>query len=625
MKKFNAYPKEDPGDNGLNNASILTFSKDVINALIKELAQNSIDAKNLTAKKVKVKVNLFEIEKTAIEGFDGLQEIFKNMIDYWKARNQSDFVKFFESAFDLTQKNKINVFAFEDFNTYGLEGDDNSGSFKNLIFDEGVSDNKPDNALGGFGIGKNSFFALTNLQTVFYSSKNEKEGYKFFGVSKLAEFVDSNGQRRNSRIYYGDWNSGKAKAVIEPERIPNAFKREENGLSSFALGVEHNPDWKNLVIKAFIKNYWFLFEKDEIEAEIGDTTLNKDNYWDHANDVFEADDAILAFIETYKKPQFDEEYDIHEIGKIRILLSEEPAGSSINYPDKIVFFRNGMMIKEYDLGKLRNLPNNIAGIIYCDNSDGNKILSMMEPPAHDDFQSFYLPKKHPTLTEQDGKTIIRQIENAKTESVKKIKLMYSQPTKNVAFVDELLSGLSVSNGVGNSVGTNTSSKDETFYIGKKEGEKTIAISSSSPNIVFSDSDDPTYKPGTAETDNPDFKHIDPKPSIKKRKIRPKKPNSIERAKVYFSHEESGFNYYNLIITTVSNIDQGSIKLTQHGDSPSKALTTDLIQVSNSSSSFKFLNHGSHYEIFGLTLKAGLSNVFQLKFKENFKSAFKILN
>jgi len=112
MKKFNAYPKEDPGDNGLNNASILTFSKDVINALIKELAQNSIDAKNLTEKKVKVKVNIIEIDKTAIEGFDGLQEIFNNMIDYWLARNQSDFVKFFQRALDLTQKDKINVFAF---------------------------------------------------------------------------------------------------------------------------------------------------------------------------------------------------------------------------------------------------------------------------------------------------------------------------------------------------------------------------------------------------------------------------------------------------------------------------------------------------------------------------------
>jgi hypothetical protein len=625
MKSFNAFPKPDPGDNGLNNASILTFSKDVIDALIKELAQNSIDAKEASADKVRIKVNMLEIDKSSIVGIDGFEEILKNMIDYWTAKNQRDFVKFFENASQIVQNSKLNVFAFEDYNTYGLTGDDSSGSLKNLIFDEGVSDNKPLNALGGFGIGKNSFFALTSLQTVFYSSLNAIEGHKFLGVSKLAEYVDSGGQRRNSRVYYADWSNGQAKAVVDSKLIPNEFKRSENGLSSFALGVDYNSDWKNLVIKAFIKNYWFLFEKDEIEAEIGDVVLNKDNYWSHANDVFEADDAILAFIETYKKPQFDEEYDIHEIGKIRILLSEEPAGSSITYPDKIVFFRNGMMIKEYDLGKVRNLPNNIAGIIYCENSEGNKILSKMEPPAHDDFQSFYLPKKHPTLTEEDGRKIIRQIENAKTESVKKIKLMYSQPTKQVAFVDELLSGLSVSSGVGNSVGKNSATDVEAFYLGKKEGEKTITVSSNSPNIVFSDSENPTDKPGPAVTDNPNFKPKDNKPPKEKRKFRPKKPNAIDRAKVYFSHEDSGFNYYNLIIQTTSNIDHASIKLTQHGDSPSKALTTDLIQVSNGSSTFKFLNSGSHYEIFGLALKSGLSNVFQLKFKENFKSAFKILN
>jgi hypothetical protein len=32
MKKFDAYKKDEPGNNGLNNASILTFSKDVVNA-----------------------------------------------------------------------------------------------------------------------------------------------------------------------------------------------------------------------------------------------------------------------------------------------------------------------------------------------------------------------------------------------------------------------------------------------------------------------------------------------------------------------------------------------------------------------------------------------------------------
>ena len=90
---------------------------------------------------------------------------------------------------DKLAKNKKSYalsFIFEDFNTKGLSGDCRKGSFKRLLIDEGVSEKEHKNSLGGFGIGKNAFFAFTGLQTVFYSSLNS-EGRKFMGVTKLAE------------------------------------------------------------------------------------------------------------------------------------------------------------------------------------------------------------------------------------------------------------------------------------------------------------------------------------------------------------------------------------------------------------------------------------------------------
>ena len=381
MRKFDAYKKEDPGNNGLNNASILTFSKDVVNALIKELTQNSIDAKEDGVKKVRVKVNMLEIDVAEIEDLDSLSQILVEMSSFWTNEKQDDFVKFFDNAINVIANGKLNVFSFEDFDTKGLDGDENSGSFKRLVYDEGVSDYKPDNALGGFGIGKNSFFALTALQTVFYSSYHSQRGHMFFGVTKLAEYVGADTFKRNNRVYYGDWdNNNRVQHVTDEKLIPNKFRRNENGLSSYALGVVLDPEWKKLVIQALIRNYWFLFEKDEIEAEVDGDIIDKDSYLTYASDSFANNDSILAYIQTYRSPEHIFPYDIHEIGEIKILLSEEPLGSSIEYPDKIVFIRDGMMIKEYNL-RTRNLPNRIAGIIYCDNPEGNKILSKMEPPA----------------------------------------------------------------------------------------------------------------------------------------------------------------------------------------------------------------------------------------------------
>jgi len=625
MKSFNAFPKPSHGDNGLNNASILTFSKDVIDALIKELTQNSIDAKVVSEKKVRIKVDMMEIGKQSIEGISGLEEILDRMSDYWQKQNQSDFVKFFNAASKLLQEPNLYLFSFQDFNTFGLEGDHTGGTFKRLIFDEGASEKKSDNALGGFGIGKNSFFALTVLNTVFYSSLNSKEGHKFMGVTKLAEYIDSSGVRREGRIYYGDWTGDHVKLISDPKQIPSDFLRTENGLSSYAFGVVYNADWKNLVIKAFIRNYWFLFEKDYIEAEIGDVTLNKANYSNYATDVFDDEDPILAFIETFKNPQLNEEYEIHAIGNIRILLSEEPENSRVKYPDKIVFFRDGMMIKNYDLGRVRNLPNNVAGIIYCANVTGNKILSNMEPPAHDDFQSFYLPKRHPTLTENDGKKIIKQIEDAKTEMVRKIKSMYSQPTKQVAYIDELLSGFSVSTGDGNSVGKKGANDQESFYMGKKDGEKRITMGSGSPNIVLTDSDSETDPALPSPNPNPKpGSKLNPGPKSRPM-VRPRKENSIDSAKIFYSHEDSGCSYYKLIVYSKNDLNNASIKITQHGDSPAKVLTTELIEVSGDAKKFDFRNNGNHFEIYDLQIKSGVRNVYTLKLKENFKSAFKILN
>ena len=631
MKKFDAYKKDEPGNNGLNNASILTFSKDVVNALIKELTQNSIDAKEDGVKKVRVKVDMFEIGTHEIEGLNDLKGILEAMSTYWAKEKQDDFVKFFKNASDILDGGKLNIFSFEDFNTKGLDGDENSGSFKTLVLDEGVSVNKPDNALGGFGIGKNSFFALTALQTVFYSSYHAQRGHMFIGVTKLAEYVGSDNNRRNNRVYYGDWDNNKVKHVTDQSLIPSQFKRNENGLSSYALGVVFNSEWRSLVIKALIRNYWFLFEKDEIEAEVDGVIIDKDSYLIHASDVFSNNDSILAYIQTYKNPGYTFSYDIHEIGGIKILLSEEPSESDIEYPDKIVFIRDGMMIKEFEL-RTRNLPNRIAGIIYCDNPKGNKILSKMEPPAHNDFESYYLPIKHPTLTDDDGKKIIKQIEDSRKKAVNSLKDLYNKPTEQVGFIDELLSGLSVSTGAGNFQGKNTTSHEEAFEIAKKEGEIVVDLSSASRNAVSikndnygkedsirkKTSDDPEPNP------NPD-PDPDPQPTPKPKPTKSKRKETISRAKFYYSHEEGGHNHYFLIVNVEEDMDNVSLKFTQHGDSPAKAVSTELIEVSNGTKKFKVIKHRSFYEITGLKLKANLKNKFDLIFKEDYTSAFKILN
>ena len=105
--------------------------------------------------------------------------------------------------------------------------------------------------------------------------------------------------------------------------------------------------------------------------------------------------------------------------------------------------------------------------------------------------------------------------------------------------------------------------------------------------------------------------------MKKRK---RKTESISSAKFYYSHTDSGLNHYVLIVYSESNIKGARLKFTQHGDSPTKAISTELIEVTNESGKLNFINHGSFYEITGLNIKSKLKNKFDVAFKEEFQSS-----
>jgi len=63
---YNSSVKNERGDNGASNAAILTFNKDVIDSLIKELTQNSIDAKIDKNQVLRLRVRVLDIEKSEI-------------------------------------------------------------------------------------------------------------------------------------------------------------------------------------------------------------------------------------------------------------------------------------------------------------------------------------------------------------------------------------------------------------------------------------------------------------------------------------------------------------------------------------------------------------------------------
>lgn len=670
---FNAFPKPDPSDNGLNNAAILAFTKDPLNALIKEMTQNSIDALPQGVNKVRIRIRQFDILKQDIPNTDVLIAIFERLIEYWRDRKQTEFSNYFRNAQKILERDEISVFAFEDFNTKGLFGDTFGGDFKKLIMDEGVQGDKPaQGSLGGFGIGKNAFFNMTPMQTVFYTSFND-EGKKFMGVSKLAEYINGSGIRKSNRIYFGNW---KEENPFQPDHldfikvdneIPKCFRRTEYGLSSFAIGAKVPIEWTILVKQALVRNYWYRFLNDSIEAEIindeGITEIiNKDNFDSLSEEVFkdEIDKSVLAYINAFKNPQkdgvFEKEIKHHDFGNIKIHLIEQP-DESYEYPDKVLYIRDGMMIKQEnkDVGQL---PKKLAGVIFCNSIRGNEILSWMEPPAHDQFEPNRLARRTNKcycqtcsgsrgLNVSDGELILAEIKKAKKEAINNLKEKYSISSSSSEMVDEILSGFADPSASGTGSGKTSASDREEYFRRKIERINFPGSKSQAEVNVVSEQEEPSGRAAGTDGGSGSGK---PGPGSRKGNsgVGPEegdgkggrgnlgggngKRKTIKRKDAeiavtfFFDKEENSLNHYIMVVRTDKDLYNTHVSFSQFGDDGKSAPTSQLENIYDSSGlSYNFELLNSIYTVRDVDLLAGTQNVFYFSFKELKKSAFKFID
>lgn len=640
---FSYQSYDDTSDNGPRTAAVLTFSGNTNDSVVKELTQNSLDARINRGGKLKIKVSCKEINKKEIPNFNNLSIVLQQMKNYWNSKSEQ-YRRFFETADKCIEGGNVKVFIFEDFLTKGLGGDDTVGTFKNCVNDENVSGKEYTDSLGNHGIGKNSVFGYSGIHTVFYSSLNLNGEYKFKGVSKLGTYRDNNKVKRSERIYYGNVTNNESVGLVSDlNSIPNCFRRTESGLSQYVIGAEIKEDWAENVKKAFISNYWFLFETNKLEVEIDGVVLNHDNYFEEALILFDNDQSKenpISFIKSFKTPQITQERKIHKIGIVKLFLSEAKEGDK--FPNRIVFLRDGMKIKSDNLG-ISGLPLNIAGVIYCDDINGNSVLAAMEPHAHNDFLPELVSKKQiNNITVNDAKKILYEIKEFKKEVLVEIRNKYSEEAENVDLIDDLFSSiLGVGNGSG--VGKLLITEDETFnkkYL--SQIDYTAKFNSSSKNTLIDNIEDVNHGNDDGEgigtgsggkgvtggenkiTNNGGGSSV----NSGNIKTRGKNKKNIS-ARFFLTDSNSSFNTYNMILRSDENLDAFNIVLGQHGDSGKSEMTAILKSVKENGVEIEFddFNNSNDkkigYRIKNLKISLGNPSVYELQIIEKTESALMI--
>jgi len=619
------------GEDGFNDAAILTFNSHAVNSLIRELVQNSNDAKAENQDKIIVKVEQRNIKKKDIPAITQYEELL-NLIQEAHPTQR----KFFSRAQQVLQSDTIPFLIYSDYNTKGLTGsdDDNNSSFVACLLSEGKSVKGSETAGGSFGIGKNAIYGVSTLRTVLYSSMDGDGNCIFQGVAKIASYRKK-GTNHEGRIYLGEGESRSS--VRNSVQIPTIFRRESPGLSQFVMGVNLEADWHKDFVRAILRNYWMLLVQGGLEVQLlKDGQLLREITSENVHSLLttffsnEDEEGTLEpygnpflFYRAYKNGE-NREFDIPHLGKCRFHYLE-----SEDSENNVAYLRNDMVI--FSKIEKRLVGAKVSGVFYCDTEPGNEILRKMEPPKHDSFEPQMLEEYHDQLSKKDGEKILSAIKsNIRTVIKELIDSKYKNEIETPSFLTELFEDLqrSVISGA-TGAHKNERGTHESLHKVPAEQEFSVSLASEEMNSYVSTRTGATdVGSGDATGGNPRHKHskrkggTGTKGGSTPRGRSPKLPIST---RMFHYRMGDGRNIYKALIMSKEDLGRVELSLSQYGDSGNDVAFKlhNVTDESNGQCAFGEVLDPSglvaEYKLW-LELKKG-KNSFFLEISDNQKSAF----
>lgn len=393
-------PNQAGESEGLGDAGIETFRDNPYASCGREAGQNSADA--AVSHPVRMTFDVLDIQTDQLPGFAVLNDTVAKCLADAKQEKDEDF---FNQAKSLLGKPTTKILRISDFNTKGLAGPSGQEStpFHSLLKGAGVSNNKTETSGGSFGIGKNASFAISDLQTVFYSTVyKDKEGELNFaaqGKCRMVSHIDSSGVKRRATGYWG--NPEGYVAVEDPSEAPEWMRRSEVGTSVFCAGFRQSEGWQWSIAYSLLINFFAALYRNRMAFEInsGEIKLNHNTVAALFSDpriiaAAEADGqrSHLEFsrdlFHCLISPDASEiEQSVQGLGKMRfrILVAD-------GMPKRVGIVRNGMLITSelQQFGdKLQRFVGTREFVAFVEPiaNEASKLMKSIENPRHDSFSA----------------------------------------------------------------------------------------------------------------------------------------------------------------------------------------------------------------------------------------------
>lgn len=386
---------------GLAYAGFETFRGSPYTSCARETGQNSRDAATGNAP-VQVAFNLHEIARADLPFADQLQQAIDCCL---KAPRDAKTKEHLDRARAQVAAPTIKVLEIADLNTTGLTGpvEDENSVFAALVKGDGVTNKSDPTSAGSYGIGKNAAYAVSDLQTVIYSTcyQEGEPGQACFaaqGRLRLISHVD-NGQKLSAEGYWGNDNFTP---ITSPAAVPAWVARDKIGTSIFSVGFREQDRWADRMRLSLATNFFLAIARNEIEFSVDGVKLNQpsiDSILDSTAlaEIAAASDETASLERAKRLMQCirSDAATRHKITvaglgdfTLHLLIAE-------GMPREIHILRNGIYICD-NFGKFglpmrafRGTKEYIAVLEPARTDAGKKpsqLLKQLENPAHDAFE-----------------------------------------------------------------------------------------------------------------------------------------------------------------------------------------------------------------------------------------------
>lgn len=380
------FPTTDWGDkDAINDPLRSTFEGRHEYYIARESIQNSLDAKRKGETSVHVTFERFNIAKREVPGLAELVSVIQAAKEFSKDEDKSE--QEYGTALRVLNDDNISILKISDYNTTGLTGDDElkSGGWYKLLETTGANSMSGDGG-GSFGIGKGAPFAASLLRTVYYSTINDKDEFKFAGKARISSFRNEEGDIRHGIGQFGEEVTGRGvRSVTDPNSLPGYFKRDVKGTDVYVLGYRTDEsDWTSLLLNSILNNFWAaihfgeltvdLKENGELKHQINNETLGElmAEFAAGSGDSYEYFQAVI-------NPTVYEKGDLPLLKDVELYIR---LGEGL--PKDVQLMRKTKM----SITKIENyrvLTEPYVAVFICKSEDGNKLLRSLEPPTHDQW------------------------------------------------------------------------------------------------------------------------------------------------------------------------------------------------------------------------------------------------